>query len=42
MAVLASSGSDALGRCLYDAESWREVPAKPVKQTGAPACRHFW
>ncbi len=39
MAVLASSETDALGRCLYDAESWREVPAKPVKQTGVATCR---
>jgi|688.fasta_scaffold03852_9 hypothetical protein len=41
MAVLASPVSGVLGRYLYDAESWREVPAKPVKQTGAPAGRFF-
>ena len=38
MAVLASSETDALGRCLYDAESWREVPAIPVKHERVAAC----
>ena len=40
MAVLASSETDALGRCLYDAESWREVPAIPVKHPRAATRRH--
>ena len=41
MAVLASSETDALGRCLYDAESWREVPAIPVKHARVVACRQI-
>ena len=40
MAVLTSSVLDALGRCLYDAESWREVPAIPVKHGRVVPRRH--
>jgi hypothetical protein len=31
-----------LVRCLYDAESWREVPAIPVKHERVVACRQIW